>query len=231
MPPRRAPFPTGTTTARRRVVQLVEDLVRDRAVALVLRGLGTVLEEGEPVGGRMRARFVLRSVEVRSDEPDLGAKPAHELDLRLRSPLRRVHDRSEADALSSPRRRRTVVARRCGHDRVGSRFAVGAEHRQRSTPLEGAQLVDVLTLEQERAAAGQRGRRGFERRGRGGHEKSRPGFSERAAARVASPSSASARKVGAASITGTSLPNTSCSEPSVSRQSRRAGGVKEAVSR
>ena len=147
----------------RRLLELVEELVGDRAVALVLRRLGAVLEEGKPRLPGMAARLALGLVEVGPDEPYLGPEPLDERNLRLGRPLRRVDDGIEAHPLGCPGSRGSVVSRGGGDDGVGTGLAVGAQHRERTAPLEGPELVDVLPLEEDLAIAGERARGGLER--------------------------------------------------------------------
>ena len=64
IPPRRAPFPSGTTTAAGGDFQLLQDLGSDRAVALVLGLLGPVLEERQVVLGRVLRAGELGLVEI-----------------------------------------------------------------------------------------------------------------------------------------------------------------------
>ena len=47
-----APLPTGTTVSAGALAQLLDDLAADRGVALELRRLGAVLEEGQPAPAR-----------------------------------------------------------------------------------------------------------------------------------------------------------------------------------
>ena len=74
IPPRSAPFPTGTTTAAGVLAELVEELVADRRVALVLRGLGAVLEERHAAPRRLGLPELLGLVHVGALAPDLGAE-------------------------------------------------------------------------------------------------------------------------------------------------------------
>ena len=122
--------PTGTTTAAGRLVQLVEDLVRDRAVALVLGGLGSVLEEAESRHGRRGGgpRSLASSMSAptrRTSAPKLAERAR--ASPRRRSRARRRSHASEA--LGRPGRRRAVVPGRGGDDRLGAGLPVLGQHR------------------------------------------------------------------------------------------------------
>ena len=132
MPPISAPLPTGTTTAAggsgswSRISSAID------AVALELRRLDAVLEERNVRLGGETLALVLGEVEVGADQPDLGAEPVDQGELRERRAGRRVDHRAQAQPLARPGDGRAVVAGRGRDD--------GAAPRAPCTPRRSAAL-------------------------------------------------------------------------------------------
>ena len=153
MPPARAPFPIGTTTAPSGRSSCSTDLVGDRAVCLVLDRLGAVLEERQLPTARVGPGGVLGLVDVCAAEPDVGAEP-----LEVRE-LRRCSTRSGAKTIARhaevpcrPRSGCAVVPGRRSDEAGRALLPVMPGHGERATPLERAELVCVLALEPDVAA-------------------------------------------------------------------------------
>ena len=146
-----APFPTGTTTAAGGSPAPVEDLVPDRRVAVVLRLLGAVLEERKPSRSARALGHLLRLVEVGALEAKIGAELSIRSELRARRAFRGEHDRAHPGALCGPGRRGAVVPRGGRDDRRPRPLAIALDGRQRAAPLERAELVPILALEEDLA--------------------------------------------------------------------------------
>ena len=187
---------------------------------------------GGPSESAWRRASSFASSKSAPDESELGPQRLDEVDLRVRRVLRREDDDAQPEALRRPGRRRAVVPGRRGDDAVGARLAVRGEDGQRSAPLEGAELVDVLALEPERRDRG-RGSAAQAREGWGDRSREEAGRDcrtrpLRAHRRRAPPR---ACKVGSTARTGKSLPKTSRPAPQASRQSSSERGPYDAVSR
>src|SRR5207247_9325080 len=130
-------------------------------------------------------------------------------------PRGREHDRAHTEAFGCPGRGCAVVARRGGDDGLGAVALVFLEGRQRSAPLEGAELVGVLPLEEEPAAEKVRFFEGCRN-----HANTRPGLSRRAAS--GRPASSMTLRLTWGSITGEPLPERRRSGPQASAVSRSA---------
>src|SRR5207244_12030167 len=102
-------------------------------------------------------------VEVAAGLPDFRSLPFDQVELRARGPFGREDDRAHFESPGGPGRRRAVVAGRGRHHTGRASFPVFLERRQRSAPLEGAELMRVFSLEEERSLRGKAGRSGFER--------------------------------------------------------------------
>src|SRR4029079_582215 len=152
--------------------------------------------------------------------PDLRSDILDERELRRAGCCRCVHDCVEPDATRGPCRCCTVVAGRGGHDGAGLGGRVAVEHGQRATPLEGAQWVHILPLE-EHAPACECGLLEGGRR----HAKIRPALPS---ATSAIPAASTAATAACASITGASPPKTRQPEPQASPVSRSARGPQRA---
>ena len=136
--------------ARRRPAELLEDLLADRRVAVELGRLGAVLEEGQPVAlpraPCARPLDSSRSTLTRcSSAPSRSSSPSF---ASLASSGTNT-TRSHAEPLSRPCGGGPVVAGRGGDHGVGATLPVRPERRQRSTPLERAELVHVLALQEQ----------------------------------------------------------------------------------
>ena len=165
--------PDGNDDGSGRFGKLLDHLRGDRRIPVQLSGLGTVLEEGHVMFLRPRTSLVLRIVDVGAREPDLGSELTHQIELRAADVLGRVDDRSQTEPLRRPRRRGAVIA---GGGRDHETRPVAAVPLQRgkcATPLERAELVNVLALEIDSvpgaspAGAGSRGVGSFTTEGRG----------------------------------------------------------------
>src|SRR4029450_7281729 len=97
----------------------------------------------------MSARLLLGLVEIGSRLPDLGTAIFNKCELRSAGRCRCVDDRVEADPLRGPGRPPPVFSRRGGYDRAGAVGRIALENGKRAAPLERAELVDVLALEEE----------------------------------------------------------------------------------
>jgi hypothetical protein len=148
------------------LAQLLGDLASDRRVPLELGRLGAVLEEGQPVLGRVGPSVVLGLVHVAPGLDNLGAQILEQRQLGRARLLGKEHHSAHARPLRRPRRCRAVIAGRGGDHRGRATGPKGLECRQRSTPLEGTQLVRVLALEEQATSTGEDGRRLLQRRGR-----------------------------------------------------------------
>ena len=117
MPPRRAPFPTGHDDRRRRLAELVEDLVGDRAVAVVL---GRSRRRPRRTGGRSRRRGGGPLPSPRRDPTPTRRISApsclDQSDLRLGGALGRIDDGVQPEPLGRPGGRGAVVPCRGGDD-------------------------------------------------------------------------------------------------------------------
>ena len=161
----------GDHHPRGRRPELLLDLVPERRIPGVLRGLGSVLEEGQALLGGPELSPLLGLVEIPAHQVQLGSELAEHLQLRRARSLRRKHHRTKAEPLRGPRAGGSVVARRGRDHRLRSARGELAQRGQRAAPLEGPELVHVLALEPQRRHIGEPGRGLLERSGIdwGGH--------------------------------------------------------------
>ena len=147
--------PDGHDDGGRRLVELGQELVADRRVALVLRRLGAVLEERHAAPLGLGAAELLRLVHVRAGRPDLRAEVGDAGELRRARLFRDEDDRLEAKPRSRPGGRRAVVPGRGGDDGPGTAGLVALEHGERAAPLERAEFVRVFAFEVEAPPLGE----------------------------------------------------------------------------
>ena len=135
-----------------RLRALVEDLPRDRAVAVPLHRLVAVLEEGKAARRGEVPRRVLGAVEIRAGLADRRSLRRDERrPSRATAPSRNEDRRVEPETRGRPRRRGAVIARRGRDDAARPARAVCLERRERAAPLEGAERVRVLSLQEDGA--------------------------------------------------------------------------------
>ena len=146
---RQGPVPDRDEHRRRRLRELVEDLVADRLIGLVLDRLRAVLEERQPLRLRPCPRGILGLVEIATGDPDVGAEPLEQPELDGGRARRQEHDSTHSDLAAGPRDRDAVIP---GRGRDHARRAVAHEvldHREGGTPLEHAELVEILPFQPE----------------------------------------------------------------------------------
>src|SRR5207302_5176986 len=141
----------------RRLVELVEDLVADRAVGVVLERLGAVLEERQHMLAGVYLSGLLGLVDVRAAEPDVGAEPLELYELAAAGAGRGEDHGLDADLRGGPGGGDAVVAGGGGHNPAGAVVPVALQHGQGGTPLERSELVHVLSLQIQAAAVGEGG--------------------------------------------------------------------------
>src|SRR5207244_963238 len=90
-------------------------------------------------------RRVLCFVEVRAYLMDVRAEGAQQCELRLARALGDEDGRAHAEAVGRPRSRRALVPCRCGDDVLLPLL----ENGERAAPLERADLVGVLAVEED----------------------------------------------------------------------------------
>ena len=91
---------------------MFENLLRDGAVTLVLRGFRAVLEEGEAALPGVLPGRLLGLVQVSPGQTHAGAETLDERELRPRRPERRVNGRGQVALLRRPGHGAAVIARR-----------------------------------------------------------------------------------------------------------------------
>ena len=131
IPPSSAPLPVGTH-GRGRLLQLVEELVADRGVAVELGRLGAVLEERDASPLGFRAGELLGLVHVRAFAAQLRAQRLDPGELGRARLFGDEDERREAELLRGPRGRGAVVPGR-GRDDLG-RPAAWYSRRTGSAP-------------------------------------------------------------------------------------------------
>ena len=152
MPPSSAPLPTGHDDGRGRSRRAGRGSrrrsPRSRRAAPARR---RPRRTAAPRSAASRHAALLRLVHVGAARADLGAEPPRCASF-VRSRLGDEDGRRETELRGRPGGRRAVVAGRRGDDAVRARRPVPLERRQRATPLERSELVDVLALEIDGAA-------------------------------------------------------------------------------